>query len=230
MTSEQPWHLPPPCNEAVRTVFSDDQLLVVEKPAFLLSVPGRGPEKRDSVYARLQDELGAEGVYLIHRLDLDTSGLMVFARTRPAQAALSRAFQQRRVHKRYEAVVQGQVEAASGDIDLPLIADWPNRPRQKVCFEQGKAALTGYRVRHRGDDWTYLDLLPVTGRSHQLRIHCRELGHPILGCDLYSPEAVLARSARLLLHAAELTLPHPASGKPVTFYSPAPFAEDWAAR
>lgn len=228
--SERPWHLPPPCDEPVTTVFSDEHLLVIEKPAFLLSVPGRGPEKRDSVFARLLDEHGQDGVFLVHRLDLDTSGLMVFARTRAAQSALSRAFQARQVDKRYEAIVHGRVAADRGEIKLPLIADWPNRPRQKVCFEQGKAALTGYRVRHRGEDWSYLDLLPVTGRSHQLRIHCRELGHPILGCDLYSPEAVLARSPRLLLHAAELTLPHPETGQAVTFYSPAPFADDWAAR
>lgn len=230
MSEERPWHLPPPCEAPVITLFSDADLLVIEKPAFLLSVPGRGPEKRDSVFARLQDDWGEERVFLVHRLDLDTSGLMVFARNRAAQSALSRAFQARHVEKRYEAVVQGRVEADRGQINLPLIADWPNRPRQKVCHEQGKQALTGYTVQRRGADWSYLDLMPVTGRSHQLRIHCRELGHPILGCDLYSPEAVLARSPRLLLHAAELTLPHPSSGKAVSFYSPAPFADDWAAR
>lgn len=224
----QPTHLPPPCHEPVRELYRDAHIVVVEKPAFLLSVPGRGPLKRDSVFARLQDE--DPDIRLVHRLDLDTSGLMVFARTAAAQAAMTRAFQRHEVHKRYDAVVAGHVAQDSGEIDLPIYPDWPNRPRQKICHENGKRALTRYRVEARGTDSTWLSLYPVTGRSHQLRIHTRELGHPILGCDLYAPEDVQARSDRLLLHAAWLSFPHPAWGLNTSFYSRPAFEADWAAR
>lgn len=225
---QRPWHLIPPCTDPVRTVHRDETLWVIEKPAFLLSVPGRGPEKQDCVLHRLLDQ--EPEVKLVHRLDLDTSGLMVFAIGKPAQSAMGRAFQQRQVEKRYEAVVHGRVEADEGEITLPLIADWANRPRQKVCHETGKSALTRYRVHHRLEQATYLSLFPHTGRSHQLRIHCRELGHPILGCDLYAPAEIEALSPRLLLHATELAFPHPQHGGLVRFHSPAPFSEAWALR
>ena len=225
---QRPWHLIPPCTEPVTTVYRDDHLWVVTKPAFLLSVPGRGPEKQDCVLRRLQAE--ETEVRLVHRLDLDTSGLMVFAVGKPAQSALGRAFQQRQVSKTYEAVVQGRVPEDTGEITFPLIADWANRPRQKVCHEKGKQALTRYQVRHRLADATYVQLFPHTGRSHQLRIHCREFGHPILGCDLYAPPEVEARSARLLLHATGLSLPHPEDGRIMEFQSAAPFSEAWALR
>ncbi|MFT0137544.1 pseudouridine synthase [Alcanivoracaceae bacterium MT1] len=201
----------------------DDHLLVVNKPAFLLSVPGRAPENKDCVIRRLA--LDFPEIRLVHRLDLDTSGIMVFALTREAQSQLSRAFQQRRVFKEYQAVVDGLVKYGDGVVDLPLIADWPNRPLQKVCFETGKAALTHWKVLERDAvrSRTRLRLRPVTGRSHQLRIHCRELGHPILGCDLYAPEAVLAASERLLLHAHRLAFNHPHTGLWREFVSPVPF-------
>jgi len=221
-----PYYIVPPCDEPVTTLYRDNDVLVVHKPPFLLSVPGRGPENRDSVFARLQQE--DADVRLIHRLDLDTSGIMVFARNAAAQKAISRAFQYRQVGKRYDAVVDGQVKRDQGDIDLPLIADWPNRPRQKVCHQQGKHALTRYQVvtRHPALNCTHLALSPHTGRSHQLRIHCREIGHAILGCDLYAPEAVLARSKRLLLHASWLAFNHPRTGLWQAFHSPAP-VQDW---
>lgn len=222
--ARQPEHyIVPRCHEEVVILHRDDHLLVVNKPAFLLSVPGRAPENKDCVIRRLA--LDFPEIRLVHRLDLDTSGIMVFALTREAQSQLSRAFQQRRVFKEYQAVVDGLVEYGDGVVDLPLIADWPNRPLQKVCFETGKAALTHWKVLERDvvRSRTRLRLRPVTGRSHQLRIHCRELGHPILGCDLYAPEAVLAASERLLLHAHRLAFNHPHTGLWSEFVSPVPF-------
>lgn len=216
-----PQHLPPPCHEPLQLLWQDDDLLIVNKPAFLLSVPGRGPLKQDCVINRLARQFA--GVLLVHRLDLDTSGLMVFARHRSAQAHLARCFQQRQVDKEYRARVAGLVACDHGDIDLPIAADWANRPRQKISTE-GKSALTRYRVLARDpeQDSTLLALHPLTGRSHQLRIHMRELGHPIIGCDLYAPPEIMARSPRLLLHACRLALPHP-NGSLQEWHCPAPF-------
>ena len=224
--SQALYYIVPPCHEAVGILYQDADILLVNKPAFLLSVPGRGPENRDSVFARLQEQF--PGVRLIHRLDLDTSGMMVFALTAEAQKSVSRAFQYRQVSKRYDAIVQGLLENDEGEISLPLVADWPNRPRQKVCHETGKQALTRYRVVHRNkaEGYTHLQLFPHTGRSHQLRIHCREIGHAILGCDLYAPDAVLARSPRLLLHASYLAFNHPRTGLWCEFHCPADI-ETW---
>ncbi len=222
--AEQPErYIVPECREAVTELYRDAHILVVNKPPFLLSVPGRAPENRDCVTTRLKRD--HPDLRLVHRLDLDTSGVMVFALTRAAQSGLSRAFQQRRVAKAYQAVVQGVVDDEEGCIDLPLCADWPNRPLQKVCFENGKPALTRWRVLERepARQRTRLRLMPVTGRSHQLRIHCREIGHPILGCDLYAPPAVLGRSDRLLLHAESLAFNHPVTGLWSEFHSPVPF-------
>lgn len=218
-------YIVPLCTEQVGILHEDEHLLVVHKPAFLLSVPGRSEANRDCVILRLA-ALYPE-VRLVHRLDLDTSGLMVFARSREAQAALSRAFQQRTVSKTYDAVVDGLVTDDEGSIELPLIADWPRRPRQKVCHDTGKHALTHFRVQARYPSLhcTHLQLMPVTGRSHQLRIHCREIGHAILGCDLYAPDAICARSPRLLLHASALAFHHPANGEWYQFNSPAPFLD-----
>jgi tRNA pseudouridine32 synthase/23S rRNA pseudouridine746 synthase len=164
-------------------------------------------------------------VLLVHRLDLDTSGIMLVARDKPTQGALSRLFQERAVSKRYWAWVQGRVRDESGTIDLPIARDWENRPLQRICHEQGKAALTHYRVLERNNEATLLELRPVTGRSHQLRIHCRELGHPILGCDMYSPPAVLGSAPRLMLHATRIAFCHPATGRELVGHSPAPFAD-----
>lgn len=222
--AEQPdRYIVPECREPVTELYRDAHILVVNKPPFLLSVPGRAPENRDCVTARLKRR--DPDLRLVHRLDLDTSGVMVFALTRDAQSALSRAFQQRRVAKAYQAVVDGLVREDEGEIDLPLCPDWPNRPLQKVCLETGKTALTRWRVLRRdaSRNRTRLRLEPVTGRSHQLRIHCREIGHPILGCDLYAPPAVLALSNRLLLHAETLAFNHPVTGLWNRFHSPVPF-------
>ena len=220
---ERPYHLPPPCTEPLRVLYQDDWLVIVNKPAFLLSVPGRGPLKQDSVQNRLTAQF--EDIRLIHRLDLDTSGLMVFARGAAAQKHLARHFQERKVSKEYRARVAGLVGPDQGEVELPIICDWENRPRQKISSD-GKWALTRYRVLRRDpeNDSTLLALEPYTGRSHQLRIHMRELGHPIIGCDLYAPEDVMARSPRLLLHACALGFHHPQTGQWQEFNCPPPFS------
>lgn len=201
-------------------LYLDDDLLIVDKPAGLLAVPGRGPAKADCLAARVQAAF--PGALVVHRLDMATSGLMLFARHPAAQRALSIAFAERRVHKRYVAVVAGRLEGA-GEIDLPLIVDWPNRPCSRVDFEHGKPSLTRWRALASDGDTTRVELEPVTGRSHQLRLHLRELGHPILGDDLYAPPAWRTRAPRLLLHAAELALTHPVSNAPLAQRSPPPF-------
>ena len=208
----------------------DDHLLVLEKPAGLLAVPGLGPRGHDCLVARAQAQWGE--VRTVHRLDMATSGLMVFARDAPTQRALSMAFEQRKVHKRYVATVHGLVAGVEGSIDLPLLADWPNRPRQKVDLEQGKPSLTHWRVLTHDitRQQTMLALHPVTGRSHQLRVHLLNLGHAIVGDALYGPSASEscepATPSRLMLHATELGFAHPASGEDLRFQSPAPFL--WA--
>jgi len=212
----------PHSQEAIRLLFRDPHLLILDKPTLLLSVPGRHPLNHDCLLNRLS--VRYPGVSAVHRLDLDTSGVMVIPRHREALSRLARQFQERRIDKSYTARVAGQVTEDIGEIDLPLVADWPNRPKQKVCFETGKQALTRWKVLSRDDNSSLLALTPVTGRSHQLRIHMREIGHPILGCDFYAPGAVLNAAPRLLLHATSLRFAHPLSGEILTAHSPAPSA------
>jgi tRNA pseudouridine32 synthase / 23S rRNA pseudouridine746 synthase len=202
-------------------VHADAHWLIVDKPAGLPSVPGRPVELHDCAASRVQ-ALYADAL-VVHRLDMATSGLLVFARGADHQRTLHRAFAQRLVDKRYVAVVHGEVADAQGSIDLPLIVDWPNRPRQIVDATRGKPSLTHWRVLARADGRTVLELRPVTGRSHQLRVHCAAIGHPIVGDDLYAPPAVATAAARLLLHARSLTLPHPATGVEAHFTSEPPF-------
>lgn len=207
----------------IHVPFADETLLVVEKPAGLLAVPGRGEAGSDCVAARVAARFA--DALIVHRLDMATSGLMLFARGAAAQRALSAAFAHRRVGKRYLAVVAGLVDADAGTIELPLAADWPNRPRQKVDRESGKPALTRWRVLSRDASAcrTRLELEPVTGRSHQLRVHLASLGHSIVGDALYAAPEVAAQSPRLLLHACRLTFEHPDDGRRLAFDSPAPF-------
>lgn len=205
----------------LRLIHVDDALLVVDKPSGLLSVPGRGAERQDCVAARVQ-RLCPEAL-VVHRLDMETSGLMLLARGYDAQRALSIAFQQRRVSKRYEALIAGQPQADGGEIDLPLITDWPNRPRQIVDFRVGKPSLTHYRVMARHVSYSRVELLPVTGRSHQLRVHLRFLGHPILGDSLYADPTAQKMAPRLQLHATDLSFEHPQSGRQIALNCPAPF-------
>jgi tRNA pseudouridine32 synthase / 23S rRNA pseudouridine746 synthase len=201
----------------------DASLLVACKPAGLLSVPGRGAGKQDCVAARVQ--AAYSDALVVHRLDMATSGLMLFARGAQVQRQLSMAFEQRAVRKHYTAVVDGNVSNNEGEIDLPLLTDWPNRPLQKVDAENGKPSLTRYTVLSRdpAQNNSRLLLEPVTGRSHQLRVHLRELGHPIWGDALYAPAPVLALSSRLLLHATSLSFSHPVTGEALQFTSEAPF-------
>ena len=204
-------------------VFQDDALVIVAKPSGLLSVPGRGEDNQDCVATRLAVHL--PDALVVHRLDMATSGLMAFARGKPAQRQLSIAFAEREVRKRYVAIVDGPLASPIGQIDLPLLTDWPNRPRQKVDPVHGKAALTHYQVlgHDAGTGGTRVSLEPVTGRTHQLRVHLWAIGHPIVGDALYAPDAVRDRSPRLLLHAEWLCLPHPLSGELLQFQQPAPF-------
>ena len=201
----------------------DATCLVVVKPAGLLSVPGRGTHLQDCLSARVQ-AIHADAL-VVHRLDMATSGLMLFARGAAAQRSLSQAFAQREVHKRYVAIVHGRVDPAEGEIDLPLLADWPNRPLQKVDAEHGKPSLTRYRVlaRDAAANTTRVGLEPVTGRAHQLRVHLLAIGHPILGDALYAPAAVQAMASRLLLHAESLMFAHPATGEVLRLECDAPF-------
>ena len=209
------FHIPRPCNEEVEVLFADKDLLVIHKPAGLLSVPGR--IVKDCVLHRLRAEY--PDAVIVHRLDLDTSGLLVLSQSGRATSDLNRQFRERKVRKTYVAVVDGVVEADSGEIELPIRRDPDNRPRQVVDEKNGKQALTHYKVIERQDDCSRLQLTPVTGRSHQLRIHLAEVGHPILGCDLYAPEEILRRADRLLLHATCLEFFHPASKDWLTFKS-----------
>jgi tRNA pseudouridine32 synthase/23S rRNA pseudouridine746 synthase len=210
----------------LRVVFVDPALLVLDKPAGLLSVPGRGEDKQDCLSTRAQ-ALYPDAL-VVHRLDMGTSGLMVMARSAAAQRSLNDAFASRQVSKRYVAIVDGQVAPPADDwglIDLPIIVDWPNRPRRIIDAERGKPSMTRYRVLAYNpiEDTTRLELEPVTGRSHQLRVHLLALGHAILGDALYASPRVQALSERLLLHACALALQHPDTGETIRFDSPANF-------
>jgi tRNA pseudouridine32 synthase/23S rRNA pseudouridine746 synthase len=202
-------------------LYVDEHLLVLDKPAGLLAVPGRGEDKQDCLSLRAQ-RLWPDAL-VVHRLDMATSGLFVMGRGISMQRRLSRAFAEREVAKHYEAVVTGRIEPDAGTIELPLAADWPRRPMQKVDEEHGRPSETRWTVAARDTDTTRVLLEPLTGRTHQLRVHLRAIGHPIVGDALYAPPEVQALSPRLLLHATGLRLAHPASGEPLTFESPAPF-------
>lgn len=196
--------------------------MVVNKPSGLLSVPGRQEEHKDSVMTRIQRDFPA--AESVHRLDMATSGIMVVAMSKAAERELKRQFREREPEKTYVARVWGHLAEEKGVIDLPLICDWPNRPKQKVCFETGKPAQTGYEVLALDDDnSTRVRLKPVTGRSHQLRVHMLALGHPILGDNFYAHEDAKAMAPRLQLHAEMLTITHPKYLTPMTFRQPADF-------
>jgi tRNA pseudouridine32 synthase/23S rRNA pseudouridine746 synthase len=203
-------------------VHADEALVAIDKPAGLLSVPGRGADKADCavtrVYAQFPD------AHTVHRLDMATSGLLLFARGAAMQRALSVMFEAREVIKHYEAVVEGLVAQDDGDIDLPLLADWPQRPRQKIDLQQGKPSQTRYRVLHRDPvtRTTRLALQPLTGRTHQLRVHLLAIGHPIAGDALYSARDGPS-APRLMLHATRLELRHPLTLQALVLTSAAPF-------
>ncbi|GHA59495.1 RNA pseudouridine synthase [Amylibacter ulvae] len=202
-------------------LFEDADLLVVDKPSGLLSVPGKAAEHADCLETRLRDEY--PDALLVHRLDMDTSGVMVFARNKPAQRHLGLQFEKRQMRKTYHAIVAGLVQGETGLIDLPLIVDWPNRPLQKVDFKMGKPAQTEWRVLSRNHNSTYVELSPKTGRSHQLRVHMLAIGHPILGDRFYGDARVVASMDRLALHASMLRFRHPTGGAWCEFTAKVPF-------
>lgn len=198
----------------LEVVYADDAIVVLNKPSGLLTVPGRGPEKADCLSKRVQARY--PDALIVHRLDRDTSGLVVMARGLPAQRVLNLAFEQRRVDKRYTAVVTGQL-ALDGEwheIDLPMLVDWPNRPKRTINFEEGQSALTRWRCTavDCAANTSRLELEPVTGRTHQLRVHMQAIGHPMVGDTLYAPPEVQAQADRLLLHSGLLSFPHPVTG------------------
>ncbi len=204
----------------LEVVHHDHEILLVAKPAGLLSVPGKGPDLADCLLSRVQRAF--PDALLVHRLDRDTSGIMVFALTRHAQRHLGLQFERRQTKKTYIARVYGQVATREGRVDLPLIVDWPNRPKQHVDHVNGKQAITDWRVLRHEENATRLRLMPLTGRSHQLRVHMREIGHPILGDPLYADGP--ARDApRLMLHAERLRFRHPDGGRGMTFKVKCPF-------
>jgi tRNA pseudouridine32 synthase / 23S rRNA pseudouridine746 synthase len=209
-----------PPTDPLRILHADSALVVLDKPAGLLTVPGRGEDKADCLITRLREQF--PGVLLVHRLDRDTSGLVVFALTPQAQAHLGRQFEGRIVDKRYQARVQGVPDGGKGRIDLPLTVDWPNRPRQMVCHQTGRPAVTDWRVLKAEGDTARVQLRPRTGRSHQLRVHMQVLGHPILGDTLYATGAGCDHP-RLMLHAERLGLSHPETGARLDFRAPVPF-------
>ncbi len=198
-------------------LFQDEYLLIVNKPAGLLSVPGRGEDKQDCLSARIQQRF--PDALVVHRLDMATSGLMVFARGEVMQRELSRMFREREVTKRYVALVAGVLENEVGEIDLPLMVDWPNRPKSKVDHESGKPSLTRYRLLCIEDGDSRVELEPITGRTHQLRLHLASIGHPIIGDTLYDGRI----AERLMLHATRLAFDHPITAKPLYFESDAPY-------
>ncbi len=210
-----------PPSGPLRVIHLDDDLLVLDKPSGLLSVPGKPEGHRDCLQSR------AKAAYpqslLVHRLDLDTSGIIVFAMNPKAQRHLGLQFERRQTAKTYIARVWGQVQGDSGTIDLPIDIDWPNRPLHHVSYETGRPAQTDWRVLARDANSTCMELTPFTGRSHQLRVHMLELGHPIMGDRLYAKGEALAAAERLQLHAASLEIFHPTGGERVRFESPAPF-------
>jgi tRNA pseudouridine32 synthase/23S rRNA pseudouridine746 synthase len=208
-----------PPDTPLHFLHEDAAILVMDKPAGLLTVPGRLPGRQDSLITRLQ--AARWDALLVHRLDCDTSGVIIFARTRQAQGFLGQEFEQRRARKTYVARVRGVISGEGGTVDLPLGSDWEYRPRQKVTPE-GRPAQTDWQVISRSADETRVRLTPHTGRSHQLRVHMLALGHPILGDQIYAPETV-ASHARLMLHAESLSLHHPATGERVGFAARVPF-------
>ncbi|WP_309678615.1 RluA family pseudouridine synthase [Polaromonas sp.] len=217
-------------SKALTLVYADESLLLLDKPAGLLSVPGRGEGKQDCLCRRVQARY--PDALVVHRLDMATSGLLLMARGPALQRALSRLFEQRAVHKRYVAVVQGRLhgplDAGPDDwqlIDLPIAVDWPRRPLRVIAPAHGKPSQTRWRARgfDAAANRTRVELEPVTGRSHQLRVHLQALGHPILGDALYADPGTAAAAGRLLLHASLLAFSHPASGLALHFESPPPF-------
>lgn len=216
-----------PPKDELSVIFSDDHLLVIDKPSGLLSVPGKSPDHADCVISRAQAI--CPDALLVHRLDMETSGIFIMAKTKQAQRHLGLQFENRNTQKTYVARVWGHIGDNQGQVDLPLICDWPNRPKQMVDKQNGKQAITDWTVLERSDAdaaecyTTRVELRPKTGRSHQLRVHMLALGHPILGDQLYAEGKALMAADRLQLHAQSLTVMHPTEKNFITFEARCPF-------
>ncbi len=212
-----------PPNDPLDIIHQDDYLIVLSKPAELLSVPGRKPEHQDSLEIRVKKEFPEARI--VHRLDMSTSGLIIMAKDAQTHRNLGLQFERRKTKKTYIARVWGNIDQDSGSIDLPLICDWVNRPLQMVDYDRGKSAQTNWEVikREDGNKATRIALYPITGRTHQLRVHMAEIGHPILGDDFYAHEAAFKAENRLQLHAHKLMIYHPSDGTKIWFESPVPF-------
>jgi tRNA pseudouridine32 synthase / 23S rRNA pseudouridine746 synthase len=217
------FHYAPPPHSKLDIIYIDEDLLLVNKPSGLLSVPGRGDDKQDCLINRITTEYS--NALIVHRLDMDTSGLMIIARNKNSHRLLSNLFEQRQVIKEYVAVVNGIIKEGKGEVNLPLITDWPNRPKQKVDHQSGKQSITHYEIieRNTKNNQTRVKLKPVTGRSHQLRVHMQSLGHPISGDRLYADKINYNKSSRLLLHASFLEFTHPVSKQLISIKLKAPF-------
>ena len=209
-----------PPDAPLSVLHEDAEVLLIDKPAGLLSVPGKGPHLADCLLSRVQDAF--PDALLVHRLDRDTSGVMIFALTPHAQRHLGLQFEKRMTKKTYVARVWGTPADKTGTVDLPLIVDWPNRPKQKVCFETGKPAQTDWRVLKSQGETSRIRLQPHTGRSHQLRVHMLALGHPILGDPFYASGAA-GDFPRLMLHSQELRFNHPQGGRSMKIRATVPF-------
>lgn len=212
----------PPMTPFLEVIHADSSIVIINKQSGLLTVPGRGENKKDCLLSRVQTEFPS--ALTVHRLDMQTSGLVIFALNKGAQSTLGRLFEARQIHKRYCAWIAGCPLENSGVIDLPISADWPNRPRQKIDFDVGKPSTTRWEVIERKNDRSYVLLYPLTGRSHQLRIHLQEIGHPILGDPLYGNDVNRQMASRLLLHADYLNFNHPETNEEFEITAPPNFS------
>jgi len=213
----------PHCDQQIEILYRDEAILLINKPSGLLSLSGKHPLNKDSVHWRLVQDFPS--ATLVHRLDFGTSGIMIVALNKSVNAHLTRQFQARTIHKTYTALLQGHLADDTGTIDLPIAKDRPNFPLQKICHDTGKAAQSHYRVLERLPHpvSTRVEFTPVSGRTHQLRIHSQALGYPILGCDLYADDAAFFMAKRLMLHATGINFDHPLSGERREALSPCPF-------
>jgi tRNA pseudouridine32 synthase/23S rRNA pseudouridine746 synthase len=213
----------PKCLEQISIVYQDQHLLVINKPSGLLSLSGKHPLNKDSVHWRLVQDFPT--ATLIHRLDFGTSGLMLVALNKDINKQICEQFSQRTVTKYYEAILDGKLLAKSGEINIPIIKDADNFPLQKVCYQTGKQAVSQYQIinYNQTNNTTKVLFKPITGRTHQLRIHSREIGHPIIGCDLYDADQSYFKAKRLMLHASRLGFTHPITNQEMDIKLPADF-------
>ena len=213
----------PPCHEQISILYQDEYFLLINKPSALLSLSGKHPLNKDSVHFRLVQDFPS--ATLVHRLDFGTSGIMVVALNKEINAHIGKQFQARTVTKTYTALLHGHITDDENIIDLPIAKDPPNFPLQKICHETGRPAVSQYRVAEQLESTfaTRVIFTPITGRTHQLRIHSREIGHPILGCDLYASDEAFNMADRLMLHATTLSFDHPITSQKINGHCPCPF-------